>query len=274
MTSKSYVAMFSDGVYLARLLLAYGIDPVTRTSYPSGDGQDMNLCMACTVWAGKEPNRDLYDRNVLLYAITDRHLLPGDEPRRRAALASLASGWARGGIDYLQIREKDLDADELLLLAREVVAAVAEERTGIKVLLNGPAEIALEAGADGVHLPGNAAPDAVARALKLFAAAGRRAVISRACHSAAEAAGGDAGLLLYAPVFEKTLPSHATSGEALPGQGLSALAEACRAAGSTPVLALGGVTAENAAACVAAGAAGVAAIRLFLGAEWRKLRSL
>src|ERR1700761_6135396 len=148
MTSKSYVAMFSDGVYLARLLLAYGIDPVTRTSYPSGDGQDMNLCMACTVWAGKEPNRDLYDRNVLLYAITDRHLLPGDEPRRRAALASLARAWARGGIDYLQIREKDLDADELLLLAREVVAAVAEERTGIKVLLNGPAEIALEAGAD------------------------------------------------------------------------------------------------------------------------------
>jgi thiamine-phosphate pyrophosphorylase len=120
-----------------------------------------------------------------------------------------------------------------------------------------------------VHLPGDAAPDAALQARKLFAAAGRRAVISRACHSAAEAAEDAAGLLLYAPVFEKAL-----GGEAIPGRGLEALAEACRAAGSTPVLALGGVTVENAAACVAAGAAGVAAIRLFLGAEWRKLRSL
>jgi len=78
----------------------------------------------------------------------------------------------------------------------------------------------------------------------------------------------DVSLLLYAPVFEKTDPGDTP----LPGQGLAALSEACRAAGQVPVLAIGGVTHDNAAACIAAGAAGIAAIRLFLSEDWRSLR--
>jgi thiamine-phosphate pyrophosphorylase len=213
---------------------------------------------------------------MLLCAITDRRLLPGDEDQRRASLLTMARGWARGGVDFIQIREKDLDPERLLLLTRELVAAVEGERgrngePGTRVLLNGPAEVAVEAGADGVHLPGYAPAGAAAEARDIFARAGRRAVISRACHSAAEVAAVSSGadLVIYAPVFEKALP-----GEAILGQGLTALAEACRAAESIPVLALGGVTVGNAGGCVAAGAAGVAAIRLFLGVEWRGLHSL
>jgi thiamine-phosphate pyrophosphorylase len=213
---------------------------------------------------------------MLLCAITDRRLLPGDEDQRRTSLLALARGWASGGVDFIQIREKDLDPERLLLLARELVNAVRDEpgqdgKRGTRILLNGAAAVAVEAGADGVHLPGNAPVGAAVEAREFFARAGRRTVISRACHSASEVAavGSDADLVIYAPVFEKALP-----GEAILGQGLTALAEACRAAESIPVLALGGVTVGNADGCVAAGAAGVAAIRLFFGVEWRGLRSL
>jgi thiamine-phosphate pyrophosphorylase len=217
----------------------------------------------------------LYHRDVLLYAITDRRLLAGSENERRSRLVELARGWARGGVDFIQIREKDLAPDELLALTRQIVAAVRADGAGTRVLLNGPPKIALEAGADGIHLPGNASADAALVVRELYARAGREIVMSRACHSATEAAQGDAGLLLYAPVFEKVLPGEkALPGESIPGRGLAALAEACRAAGDLPVLALGGITVENAVACIEAGARGVAAIRLFLGAEWWGLRSL
>ena len=77
-------------------------------------------------------------------------------------------------------------------------------------------------------------------------------------------------MALFAPVFGKTLRS-TESNESLPGVGLRELETACGAAGSMPVFALGGVTRENAAACIDAGAAGVAAIRLFHSNSWKTL---
>src|SRR5277367_3592613 len=120
---------------------------------------------------------------MLLYAISDRRSLPGDEKQRQRALVELARKWARGGVDYIQIREKDLSAADLEQLAREIVAAVRGERRKTKILLNGPAEIALAAGADGVHLPGNLPPGALKEARRIFAKAGREAVVSQAVHS-------------------------------------------------------------------------------------------
>jgi thiamine-phosphate pyrophosphorylase len=220
------------------------------------------------------PIRAFYHGKVLLYAITDRHLQPGDENQRRASLIALARGWAAERVDYIQIREKDLAPKPLLSLTRDLVAAVREEQEktrstepGTRILVNGSGALALEGGADGVHLPENAPADAAFVAHEIYARAGRPLVISRACHSAAEAGEGNADLLLYAPVFEKSI-----AGKSIPGQGLAALAETCRVAGSVPVLALGGVTAQNARACMEAGARGVAAIRLFLGPEWLNLR--
>ena len=93
---------------------------------------------------------------MLLYAITGRRLLPGGELEQQTALVALAGEWARGGVDYIQVREKDLAADDLLVLAQRIVAAVRGEGGPTRVLVNGQAKVALEAGADGVHLPGSA----------------------------------------------------------------------------------------------------------------------
>jgi thiamine-phosphate pyrophosphorylase len=217
---------------------------------------------------------------MLLYAITSRASLPGAEDAKRARLAELAAEWARGGVAYIQVREKDLALTELQALAAKIVETVRGTGAATKVLVSGPAQVALDAGADGVHLPatqaGKAAGDpgstvaqnAAQAAEQVYARAGREVVVSAACHSADEmkqAAGAD--LLLFSPVFEKVTPERTTRGE-----GLTALREAVELAKPVPVLALGGVTEKNAAACVQAGAAGVAAIRMFLGEEWKGLR--
>ncbi len=197
-------------------------------------------------------------------------MLPGGELEQQAALVALAANWARGGVDYIQVREKDLAAGDMLVLAKRIVAAVREEGRETKVLVNGPADVALEAGADGVHLPGSATGSAADEARRMYRSAGREAIVSRACHNIEEfRAARYASLIVFAPVFEKV---DTPAGDAAPGQGLGALSEACRAAAPVPVIALGGVTRGNAAECVAAGAAGVAGIRLFLGDEWRSLR--
>ena len=212
---------------------------------------------------------------MLLYAITSRRLLPGDEAVRRDRLVQLARLWAQGGVDVIQVREKDLPLSELQPLAARIVAAVravepAPRKTARKtqVLINGPAQLALDAGADGVHLHANAGPAAVQAATQAYARAGQEVVVSAACHSPEEirqAAGSS--LLLFSPVFEKV------TGQGMSrGQGIAALRAAVEQARPVPVLALGGVTEKNAAACVQAGAAGIAAIRLFLGEEWRTLR--
>ncbi len=109
---------------------------------------------------------------------------------------------------------------------------------------------------------------------------GDEPAISVSCHTVADilaARAAGATLALFAPVFEKALPGS----PAIAGQGLKSLAEACAAARQPapqpelPVLALGGVTLQNAAECTAAGAAGIAAIRLFLDSrdeqDWRSL---
>jgi len=217
---------------------------------------------------------------MLLYAITNRRLLEGGDAEQRQRLVELAAEWARGGVDYVQIREKDLPLGELQTLAAEMVQAVRKAGKKPRVLVNGPAQLACDAGADGIHLPAavsaqggvndalsGAVATAVRAAQQVYARAGREAIVSAACHSAEEirqAAG--ASLLLFSPVFEKvTEPARR-------GQGLAALRAAVDQAAPVPVYALGGVTEKNAAACVQAGAAGVAAIRLFLGDGWQRLK--
>lgn len=221
---------------------------------------------------------------MLLYAITDRHQFPGTESEQRAALVSLARDWAKHSVDFIQIREKDLDPSELCDLTRQIVAAVRAENQTTRILLNGSAlieaKVALDSGTDGVHLPTAAPPNAAFVARNLFATAGRDAIVSHSCHSINEvlrakeesqqnphASTGNT-LILYAPVFEKSI----TGKDLFPGRGLDALHAAANAAKPIPVLALGGVTAENAPSCIAAGAAGIAAIRLFLSDNWQPLQ--
>jgi thiamine-phosphate pyrophosphorylase len=199
---------------------------------------------------------------MLRYAITNRAGFAGEEAARRDSLLRQVAMLAAEGVEFVQLREKDLAGGALAELVREVLATVRAAGGRTKVLVNSRADVALAAGADGVHLtsgPGELTP---AQVRWLYAQVGMEApVVSVSCHTVEEvtrATEAGVGLVLFGPVFEKRV-----AGGAIPGSGLDLLAAACRAAGAVPVLALGGVTRESVAECLAAGAAGIAGIRLF-----------
>ncbi len=193
-------------------------------------------------------------------AITDRRFFGAQEAERTAGLTAQAARWAREGLNYIQLREKDLDTATLAALSRNILKEIVGSST--RLLINSRADVALATGAHGIHL--TASPDELTPA-QICALYTRppAPVISISCHSIAEVARArDAAvdLILFGPVFEKEVQGQPIA----PGIGLTALQTACAAAGKVPVLALGGVTPGNIADCIAAGAAGIAAIRLFL----------
>ena len=194
------------------------------------------------------------------YAITNRSQYGSTERDREAGLLFQTERLASVGIDFIQLREKDLSAWEQLRLARGMQEILRSSNSTTRLLINSRADIAAACAASGVHLPsgeGQLAPEQTRKVLQT-----RKPVISVSCHSVAEiqrARENSADIILFGPVFGKT-----TDGRVVfPGTGIELLAEACAVAGSIPVLALGGVTQENTADCVAAGAKGIAAIRLF-----------
>lgn len=214
----------------------------------------------------------------LLYAITDRRLYVASEPDALSRLVDLAAIWAANGVSYIQIREKDLSARELVELTRAVIRVVQQASgTGARVLVNGRVDVTLAAGADGVHLPAGPSTLTPKEVRRIFAAAGdpRTPAISVSCHTLDEvnlARQQSPNCILFAPVFEKGLhekevainvEQRAGGVSKLPGTGLALLEQACRVAAPVPIFALGGVTAGNAVDCISAGAAGIAAIRLF-----------
>jgi thiamine-phosphate pyrophosphorylase len=208
---------------------------------------------------------------MLRYAITDRARVFGDEAAREAALLDQAARLAAEGVDYVQLREKDLPATALAALTRKLLDALRAHSPAPKVLINSRADVAVAAGADGVHLTSAEGSLTPADVRRLYASAGRpEPVVSVSCHTLNEVAHARTAaptLILFGPVFEKVgldagarQPAEALISE---GSGLNLLHLACAAAGPVPVLALGGITPENTDACLAAGAAGIAAIRLF-----------
>ena len=204
----------------------------------------------------------------LLYFITDRSQFAGDECARHRALLEKVAEAARAGVDYIQLREKDLTAREVENLVRDAVAVLESTRlrTGreqrTQILVNSRTDIALAAGADGVHLRGDDTAISEVRQISegnlQLRPSANHFLVAKSCNSAAEvqrAERAGADFAVFAPVFEKS-----NSMEIRPA-GIAALREACRA--KIPVLALGGVTLQNAASCLDAGAAGIAGIRLF-----------
>ncbi|HKU25534.1 MAG TPA: thiamine phosphate synthase [Candidatus Sulfotelmatobacter sp.] len=206
---------------------------------------------------------------MVFYYITDRKQFPGSPAEQRARLLAKVAEASRAGVDLIQLREKDLPPRELEALAKEAVRVVRENAGGkrTRLLINSRADVAIAAAADGVHL--RADDIAASEARVIFTKAGvHKPVIGVSCHSVSEvrlAESHGADFAVFGPVFEKS---------GVPGQGLASLRAACGQvpaggveaavpAGQMPVLALGGVTQDNAAACLEACAAGVAAIRLF-----------
>jgi thiamine-phosphate pyrophosphorylase len=215
----------------------------------------------------------------LLYAITDRRTYAENKADARARLVDLAAIWAANGVSFIQVREKDLSAREQVEWTRAVIRAVqsvGSETSAPRILVNGRADIALAAGADGVHRPSGADALTPEEVRSIFATAGhsRPPVISVSCHTVEEVEAAQRhapDCILFAPVFEKMIREKGIASDGipsrdatmkLPGAGLLLLEQACRAAAPVPVFALGGVTAENAADCLRASAAGIAAIRL------------
>jgi len=198
---------------------------------------------------------------MLLYYITDRKSFVGTLAEQRSTLLLRIADAAHAGVDYIQLREKDLSSRELEGLACEALRAVRENSATSKLLINSRADVALAVGADGVHLPAGELAASEVRGLWLKCA-GRVPVIGVSAHSAADirdaqVQGASFGVL--APVLEK-VPT------GTPGIGLEAFRAACAESatrGGFAVLALGGVALENVPDCLAAGAVGVAGIRLF-----------
>jgi thiamine-phosphate pyrophosphorylase len=200
---------------------------------------------------------------MLRYAITSRTLYPGREHEKQTALLRQASRWAADGIDLIQLREKELSAASIATLAREILKTIALASGPTKLLINSRPDIAIATRAHGVHLTSDRNELTPAEIRSLYASANLPPpIITTSCHTIDEvrqARNQGADAILFSPVFEKPL----TRGEIMPGQGVEQLRAACVAASPVPVYALGGVTLENAAACIAAGAAGIAGIRLF-----------
>ena len=206
---------------------------------------------------------------MLLYYITDRSQFPGEGGAKRDRLLAKIAEAAGAGVDYIQLRERDLTSCDLERLATDALRAIgqATAKSGKprpQLLINSRTDVALAVGADGVHLRSHDVSAHAARqiwsscAAAWSAGAPARVTVAVSCHTAAEVRQAQvhgADFAVFAPVFEKQGASDAQPA------GLAGLRDATRAA--IPVLALGGITLENAASCLEAGAAGIAAIRLF-----------
>lgn len=207
--------------------------------------------------AGLPPLKAAPKNKVVCY-VTDGKLLGAAAAagERAANILEKIRTATAAGVDWVQIREKDLPASELLELTRKAVSAAA----GARVIVNDRLDVALAAGAAGAHLGHASAPT---RDIVRWCRAGNAPpefLIGVSCHSAeegreAENAGAD--YVFFGPIFET--PSKKSLGSP---QGIDRLAAFCCAVGIR-VIAIGGVNQENAAACTRAGAAGIAAIRMF-----------
>jgi thiamine-phosphate pyrophosphorylase len=203
------------------------------------------------------------NRRLLLYYITDRTQFGGEEESRCRTLLDTIAEAARWGVDFIQLREKDLPAGKLESLARKAVRVVREQasETGrrTRILINSRVDVAIACAADGVHLRSNDISPRDVRDVWKRSAMDEQGepVIGVSCHTrseVAEARSQSADFAVFAPVFAKKETGTAASG-------LDALRQACQE--SIPVLALGGITLDNAQSCLDVGAAGIAGIRLF-----------
>lgn len=198
----------------------------------------------------------------LLCLVTDRHRLqariglpPEAAERTTDALLTQATAAATAGVHLIQVREPDLPSGVLVGLVRAIRARVA--RHGTLVVVNDRLDVALAAGADGLHLKASSVP--VIEAARL---APPQWLIGRSVHAVPEIAHRDtagAHYLIVGTVFPT-----ASKPAGWTAVGLSGLEAAVRAASPVPVLGIGGIGPAEVADIIRTGAAGVAAVEAFL----------
>ena len=196
-------------------------------------------------------------RKPLLCYVTDRRSLAATPELAETLQLQKIEEAAKAGVDWIQIREKDLSGRKLAELAER---AILHAGSGKAVLVNDRVDVACAVGAFGVHLGEHSLPAGEARRLVSQRCAQENFIVGVSAHSLegamqAEHAGAD--YVIFGPVF--ATPSKAGFGKP---QGVERLKELSKRL-QIPVLAIGGITLENAGDCLAAGAAGIAAIRLF-----------
>jgi thiamine-phosphate pyrophosphorylase len=200
-------------------------------------------------------------QSILCY-VTDRSSLASVAANRSTALLQKLRSAIDAGVDWIQIREKDLPSDELLVLAQQAVSAARDLKT--RIIVNHSLDLALTAQAAGVHLGRASLPirEVIRRCREQRAPQGFLVGVS--CHAleeVREAADAGASYVIFGPVFDT--PSKRAYG---PPAGAAQLAAVC-ASVNIPVLAIGGVELQNVGECLQAGAAGIAAIRMFQDAR-------
>ena len=193
----------------------------------------------------------------VLCLITDRQRLAAavaqsdHDPRR--LLVSQIEGAVRGGVDVVQIRERDLDSRTLVQVVQAAMTAASDR--DVAILVNDRIDVAVAAPSSGVHLREDSVPNRVARQLL-----GHGLIVGRSVHDAESLpAVPDADYLIAGSVFETSSKPGGTS-----RLGLDGLRRVVERAGTCPVWAIGGVTPERAAEIAETGAIGVAAISMFI----------
>lgn len=191
-----------------------------------------------------------------LYIITDQKLIP------RERFAETVEAAVRGGAGILQLREKDTPRDEIVEIGKELLGIT--RRYGIPLIINDSPELALEIGADGVHLGEEDTGIAHARSVL-----GEGAIIGVSCYGRIERgidalAGGADYVAFGTPYNTPTKPGRTPTP-------FEVLREAAVLIKDIPVFAIGGITAENAADVLETGVDGIAVITgVFGGADPEK----
>jgi thiamine-phosphate pyrophosphorylase len=193
----------------------------------------------------------------LVCYVTDRRLLSASpEEQSRALLAKIFEATAAGA-NWVQIREKDLSAEQLAELARK---ALSNPGAACRIIINDRLDVACAVGAGGIHLGEKSISVRDARGFVRDRGTGKNFLIGASVHTleAAQTAERDgADYVIFGPIF--ATPSKISFGSP---QGLEQLEVICREV-AIPVLAIGGITEENAGDCYSRGASGVAGIRIF-----------
>ncbi len=184
---------------------------------------------------------------VIRCYITDSQSAGGSEPLMGWVARAVADG-----VDWIQIREKQMTTSDLMMLAKRVIELA--KPAGTKVIVNSRVDVALACGADGVHLPTDSIP--VRRVREIVSEPFLIGVSAHSLEEALRAEQESASYVFFSPVFTSvSKPGYSPAG-------LQALQRVCKEV-RIPVLALGGINEENAFKCKQAGAAGVAAISMF-----------
>ncbi|MFI5095120.1 MAG: thiamine phosphate synthase [Candidatus Acidiferrales bacterium] len=221
------------------------------------------------------PNNSALDSELrpaikpILCYVTDRRGLHGASTKESIdPLLERIEAIAAAGVDWIQLREKDVSGRDAASLTREALRRVSKlaslAQPAPRILVNDRLDVALAEKAGGVHLGENSLPVVEAKRLVLaFQASESLApdfLVGVSCHSleaAQSAASAGADYIFFGPIF--ATPSKAAYGAP---QGLLRLAKVCSSL-AIPVLAIGGITIANVSSCFSAGASGIAAIRMF-----------